>query len=125
MKLSEAILLGSTLHPQGFGDFRVAGPISGQLLTCAWGAAHDAVGMVDDDDDEPLNWRWSTVEGEVHCPQEECNRTQNYHGTMIVHLNDEHKWSRERIAEWVATVEPAESQEAPAPEEFAPQEATR
>jgi hypothetical protein len=26
----------------------------------------------------------------------------------MIHLNDDHRWTRERIAEWVATVEPKE-----------------
>ena len=28
----------------------------------------------------------------------------------VMHLNDRHMWSRERIAEWVATIENAEEQ---------------
>ncbi len=28
---------------------------------------------------------------------------------MVIHLNDDHRWTREQIADWVATVEPSET----------------
>jgi hypothetical protein len=104
MRLSEAIMLGSTIHPQGFGKFRQVGP-SG-MATCAWGAAHDAVGNHYGYDDDPENWDWVHNPTRVQCP--DCGVTRRVQANVIVHLNDDHRWTRERIAEWVATVEPKE-----------------
>jgi hypothetical protein len=102
-------MLGSTIHPQGFGDFRQEGP-SG-ITTCAWGAAHDAVGNHDDYENDPENWRWASKETETVCP--ECGLPCIASvGCAIVHLNDYHRWTRERIAEWVRSVEPKEPEAA-------------
>ena len=35
----------------------------------------------------------------------------------IVHLNNGHRWTRQRIAEWISTIEPTE-QTSPEGEEF-------
>lgn len=105
MKLSEAILLGSTLRPQCRGElFRNGG-------SCAFGAAAEALGQ--QDIDSRALWPWLDLP--LTCPV--CGETEGI-GAAIVssHLNDSHFWTRERIAEWVATVEPAEViAEEPAP----------
>src|SRR5438876_5342754 len=38
--------------------------------------------------------------GEIHAP--ECSKKKLPPGALIVHLNDAHHWTRERIAAWVA-----------------------
>src|SRR2546427_2190697 len=38
--------------------------------------------------------------GEIHAP--ECGKKKLPLGALIVHLNDAHHWTRERIAAWVA-----------------------
>jgi hypothetical protein len=38
--------------------------------------------------------------GEIHAP--ECSKKKLPLGALIVHLNDAHHWTRERIAAWVA-----------------------
>jgi hypothetical protein len=35
-----------------------------------------------------------------HCPEAGC-RKQLLLDSLIIHLNDDHRWSRERIADWV------------------------
>lgn len=100
MKLSEAIRLGSLLKPQGFGVH------SGFLYasaTCAFGAAECALGR------RVIAYKvWPWLLKERPCPEcgEEMPET-----TFVIsnHLNDIHKWPRERIADWVATIEPEES----------------
>lgn len=97
MKLSDAIRLGSMLKPQGFGGLR------DHVGTCALGAAEDAVGMI-----------WWVKFGShpalmATCPA--CGDATTYDSNLntVAHLNDDHRWTREQIADWVATIEPADA----------------
>lgn len=105
MKLSDAILLGSTLSEQGFGNDGLIGN-----KRCAIGAGRQALGMEDQ--------AWSIAYGQIrkaypfiealqNCPIERCPCNDSILG-IIWHLNDSHRWTREQIAGWVATVEPQE-----------------
>lgn len=107
MKLSAAILKGCEAHPlQAFGELHIRE--SGAM--CAIGAA-----VVGETDCEPQDvscerfsslWVWMR-RSPPKCP--ECGRYFFEHETeynVVGHLNDAHKWARERIAAWVATVEP-------------------
>jgi len=105
MKLSEAIRLGAMLRPQAFSASTRHG-------TCAVYAALDAIGQFN-------NRRYEFFPilnlEKQQCP--ECGSTHYGYSTLagtIFHLNDEHHWTRERIADWVATIEPAD---APQPQE--------
>jgi hypothetical protein len=92
MKYSEAILIGSQFRPQGFGGY---GP-----GYCANQGAMKAMN---------LN-HYSGLPGalvELDCPACE-QRQRDILASVVTHLNDDHRWSREKIAEWVARVEPAE-----------------
>ena len=102
MKLSAAILLGSTLRKQCFGDSFVGGG------SCAIGAAYEALGYNKFNLPDCCKvWPWLDVP--VECPV--CGESEPTTAAIIsVHLNDGHKWTRERIAEWVATVEPQDIQ---------------
>ena len=111
MKLSEAIKLGSMLRPQGFGKgFDGTG-------TCAMGAADEAMGATIDAKLGTMHshgtnrpeWSWAkkgSSFGDVPCPV--CRSIGSPASRISVHLNDEHRWTRERIADWVATIEPQE-----------------
>lgn len=103
MKLSEAILLGSVLAPQGFGMLQ-----NDRGHLCALGAAARAIGSNCTATLEAISlWPWINCEvRSVRCPA--CVRIAVTIGENIVHLNDEHKWTFERIARWVASVEPQE-----------------
>lgn len=124
MKLSVAIRLGSMLVPQCIGqsvDWHR--DVTGQpvVAACALGAAGLAIGqwplrmepgiMRRDSVWNPCDsWPWTVCD--VACPQ--C--CVWYSGganvvAIIAHLNDTHRWTREQIADWIATIEP---QEAPA-----------
>jgi hypothetical protein len=102
MKLSEAIRLGAMLHPQCYGmSMRFATGSDRVIATCALGAA------------EAAGYSWG-LEGNrqmVRCPLDAAVSMSL--SAMIAHLNDVHLWTREAIADWVETVEPAE----PAPAE--------
>lgn len=114
MRLSEAILLGAMSSPQSFGDFMDK---DGQ--TCALGAAALAMG-VDPAQSVSMRWavlntRYSLLEENAKCPA--CSlvsgwwrRFRNEESDVedvIVHLNDDHYWTRERIANWLVTIERA------------------
>ena len=110
MRLSEAILLGSVGTGQAFGKLK-----DEQGNTCAYGSALAAEGIqvtiyrafeiliiI------PLEWNWAFCT-HTHCPVEGC--TFDFHNCtrpyidVVIRLNDHHKWSRPRIAEWVAQEE--------------------
>lgn len=117
MKLSEAIRLGAMLKPQAYTAVLVKGS-----STCALGAAYDAVGLLGEGHYSidcygvilkafPLLAR-----DIVPCPAcglvpsgDEDDLADN-----ISHLNDNHRWTRERIADWVATIEAAQEIGSPA-----------
>lgn len=114
MKLSDAISLGATMHGQAFGALCdthyscvMSQPISTTVRTCALGAAAVAVNWL-----ERVRMNFGLLEqlfpilgATGWCPQ--CGCVHNL-VTIISHINDEHRWSRERIAEFVATFESAE-----------------
>lgn len=109
MRLSEAIKLGAMLKPQGFGDYQ-----TGDGGACALGSALDAVGVAADKQngltDLSLALRFPAVNTPATCPWKLCRDTFAHEiGSVITHLNDDHCWTRERIADWVATVEPQET----------------
>jgi hypothetical protein len=43
----------------------------------------------------------------VNCPS--CGRSRLV-CEVIAHLNDDHRWTREKIGAWVAEIEPADAQ---------------
>jgi hypothetical protein len=100
MRLSEAILLGAMMRPQAFRA----------LLTddraCALGGALLAVGATA----EPAlrsvrnRWPWAFIVS-ANCP--DCGRSCPVFG-VITHLNDNHRWTREQVATWVAGIEPTD-----------------
>ncbi len=121
MRLSEAIRLGAMMKPQGFGE-----PLSlNGHATCGFGAAVDAIGMPTRDvleGEYVTNGRaggfakrgckaliipaeWNPFLEEFHlCPS--CSAVSGNGMTRnglqaITHLNDFHRWTRERIANWV------------------------
>jgi hypothetical protein len=107
MKLSEAIRLGSLLRPQGFRA--LVDPYGG---SCALGAAMEATGHPTKAPREIEPWDVFPLLTSgllFRCPR--CHHTNELQGMcgIILCLNDTHKWTRERIADWVATIEPEES----------------
>jgi hypothetical protein len=79
--------------------------------TCAWGAAYLALGILgkaitrDLRADPRVIWPWTKTKV-VNCPI--CWERVHVIAGISDHLNDSHFWTRERIAEWVATIEPLE-----------------
>jgi hypothetical protein len=119
MRLSEAIRLGAMMNPiQAFDVYK--NKATGG--TCAMGAALDAVGQIQHvvklgrdprrHDIPKRLWPFAFVH--ATCPV--CGPIQ-LSTSIVAHINNKHHWTRERIAEWVATVEPLEQSE---PLEVAP-----
>ena len=102
MKLWEAILAGSKLRPQTFGDFFQ------DHGSCALGAALEIQYRSYDvrflkKKDKYLTKIFPVLKKVVTCPHfSECSGPII---AIIPHLNDEYRWSREAIAEWVKVQE--------------------
>jgi hypothetical protein len=48
-----------------------------------------------------LEWFFDCLEASVRkCPAEGCRKTLSL-AAILVHLNDEHRWTREDIASWL------------------------
>ena len=112
MKLSEAIRLGAMLRPQTkVGYFVNKG-------SCAIGAAAEAV-EASGFDRVGSSWRvvrlvadrWPWLMRIDLRSYVACTLTQQSRHDQIAHLNDGHGWTRERIADWVATIETQETAE--------------
>ena len=110
MKLSEAIRLGAMMVPQEFGPMRETGACALQTALLAVGALPE--GTFSCYRASRKIWPW--LERIVSCPI--CGEGINLGMTTIAHLNDNHLWTREAIADWVATVEPQDIQEEQAKE---------
>jgi hypothetical protein len=106
MALSAAIRRGSKLRPQG----RLALLYNG--ATCALGAAGEAIGIKLYDE----SYRYPPEAGEggyeqIHVAFPILNKLYTKchlcgrHLNMIPHLNDDHFWTREQIADYVEGVE--------------------
>jgi hypothetical protein len=91
--LSESIWRGAAMKPQSFrGLFDDGG-------TCAIGAAMDAIGKCGHMD---FLTAFPLLDELVECPTYQF--TAPLH-VVIAYLNNSERWSRERIAAWVATIE--------------------
>ena len=117
-KLSELIREGAKKRPQVEGEmFDVAE--SGEIGSCALGAASEAYTQADIPLTAPecydvgrrVYTQFSTVfqadlDSEASCSFPggwACNEIFDL-GALITHLNDEHNWSRERIADHIASL---------------------
>jgi hypothetical protein len=100
-ELAEFIRAGSSRGPQCFGSY-----FDEKGGSCALGAVYEGVyhlprehGKLVPDHLERL-FR-CLDEMTKRCPdQHECKKRLPL-ASMIVHLNDDHRWSREQIAEWL------------------------
>jgi hypothetical protein len=106
--LSDAMLLGSTFRKQSYTAFYNYG------RSCALGAAAEAIGIniVDPDTSitDTLHKRFPILtepqDDPIVCPAKRCRYTKDCFSAIdyiVVHLNDDHHWKRERIAAWLQT----------------------
>ena len=121
MTLSEAIRLGAMLYPQRFKGDGITEAMGGaEPSACAGIAAAIAAGCPLIPCDPPrvgrqgglvyhdVEWPRAWIDLfmlPAQCP--ECAHPR--YPTILwnlIHLNDDHRWTRERIADWVETIEP-------------------
>jgi len=100
-ELAEFIRAGSRRGPQCFGSY-----FDEKGGSCALGAVYEGVyhlprthGKLIPDHLERL-FR-CLDEMTKRCPHENCNKRLPL-APMIVHLNDDHRWTREQIADWLS-----------------------
>jgi hypothetical protein len=112
-ELARAIELGTRRRPeQAFGHYFV-----GRNASCALGAAYEGMYRLPEEAGQILPKRlerlFDCLEGTVRrCPADGCHKTLIL-AAMLVHLNDDHVWSRERIVAWLEEVAPKVVAEAP------------
>jgi hypothetical protein len=99
--LAQAILAGTRRRPaQSFGSYFGDDDRS----SCALGAAYDGMYLLPHADHTTrprrLDWLFECLDNVTRRCPEGCKKTIPL-GAMIVHLNDDHQWTREQIAEWV------------------------
>lgn len=102
--LSQAIRLGATFRPQGFGA------LFDDDKSCAIGAAGEALGFTKGEhfSTDDIKDRFPMTGAlDSFCPM--CSQDdlmilrsipRNAIG-LVIHLNDQHQWSREQIADWL------------------------
>jgi hypothetical protein len=106
-ELAQAILDGAHARPdQAFGEYFI-----GRRASCALGAAYEGMYRLPLDASgirpKHLERLFDCLEYTLRSCPEGC-RKRLFLGAMILHLNDDHHWTREAIARWVAP--PAEPQ---------------
>lgn len=108
-ELARAILEGAHARPeQAFGEY-----FQGRRASCALGAAYEGMYPLPSDATgirpRHLERLFDCLEYTLRSCPEGCKKRLSL-GAMIMHLNDDHQWTRETIAHWVAL-----PPEAPAP----------
>ena len=100
-ELAEAILHGVVSRPeQSFGRY-----FEGRRASCALGAAYEGMYRLPREAQgirpHHLARLFECLENSLRSCPEGCKKRLAL-GAMILHLNDDHHWTREQIAEWVA-----------------------
>jgi len=86
---------------QAFGDY-----YKGRSASCALGAAYEAMYRLPDDPTgqhptRDLDWFFDCLDTVKRCPAEGCKK-RLFLAALIVHLNDDHRWTRDDVATWLA-----------------------
>jgi len=119
-ELARAIRLGAARRPQCFGSY-----FDDRGGSCALGAAYDGMYEMPREAREPGEVVPRNLERLFHCLEDVVKRCPEPAlpdaqgvveagpcrkklplGAMIVHLNDDHGWTREQIAEWLSNGAP-------------------
>jgi hypothetical protein len=100
-ELAEAIRHGAVTRPdQAFGHY-----FEGRRASCALGAAYEGMYRLPSNPEgvRPIHLErlFDCLENTLRTCPEGCKKRLAL-GSMILHLNDDHHWTRESIAQWVA-----------------------
>jgi hypothetical protein len=111
-ELAQAIRAGSHVRPdQAFGDY-----YQGRRASCALGAAYEGMYRLPSDASgirpRHLERLFDCLEYTLRSCPEGCHKRLSL-GAMILHLNDDHRWTREAIAQWVSPGTPPPDAAAP------------
>jgi hypothetical protein len=94
MSLPDAIREGSKRRPQ------TRGSLFGSEGSCALGAALEGAGLNDHDMGKLVSlYPELILAKDIACPQ--CEVPLGGLDMVIIHLNDDEGWSREKIADWI------------------------
>jgi hypothetical protein len=95
-ELADFIRHGAERRPdQAFGEY-----YTGKTASCALGAAYEAMYRL------PTEF-FDCLDRVKPCPHEGCKK-RIFLAALLVHLNDDHRWSREQIATWLEAVNGAD-----------------
>jgi len=100
-ELAAFIRAGALQRPtQAIGHY-----FRGSQASCALGAAYEGMYRLPAEMDnahpsKDLEWFFTCLDTVKPCPVEPCKKKLVL-AAIIVHLNDDHLWSREQIAAWV------------------------
>lgn len=112
-ELARAIRLGAARRPQCFGSY-----FDERGGSCALGAAYDGMYELPRQEKQEGEIIPRHLERLFHCLEDVVKRCPEMSaadaacrkrlplGAMIVHLNDDHGWTREQIAEWLSNGAP-------------------
>ena len=100
IELADAIRFGAKRRPdQAFGEY-----YNGRRASCALGAAYEGLYRLPEEvgqlHPKRLERLFDCLEGTIRSCPEGCKKRLIL-GAIIIHLNDDHHWDRERIANWV------------------------
>jgi hypothetical protein len=96
---SEAIREGAKLRPQGFGELHANG------ASCAIGAGREAIYGTTEGEQEhydQIRALFPYLQTRASCPA--CPLRLSLF-IVAYHLNDDHRWTREQIADWLQSEE--------------------
>lgn len=96
MRLSEAIRLGAMMRPQAFGHYSLQ-----HKGSCAMVAAAEVEGSEYRAYCDLINLAYNYAP--LSCPA--CSHEARIFCGLVAHLNDNHRWTREAIADWVDSIE--------------------
>ena len=100
-ELAAFIRAGTERRPlQAIGHY-----FQGARASCALGAAYEGMYRLPIDTGKAnpsrdLEWFFACLDTVKRCPEETCKKKLCL-DALIVHLNDDHLWTRERIADWI------------------------
>lgn len=112
-KFSEAMRLGSLVTDQGYGEYYIDGGENERPEACAIGAAGYAVGYISTNDEWDNSRFLKRIRGgaktyqvlagtqRFECPEPSCTSAKLGGFNMIIHLNDDHHWQRDKIADFI------------------------